>query len=253
MSLSSLGIAVASFLASAVEFVEALTIVLAMGLTRGWRSSLWGAAAALAVLALVIVVVGASIGDHISRHWLQFVVGALLLTFGLQWLRKAIFRSAGLLALHDEDAAFAEESAAARSAGRRSRLGLDWYAFTVSFKGVLLEGLEVVFIVVSFGASSADHTAAVAGAAIAFALVVAAGLAAAPAPLARAREPDQVRGRPAALDVRPVLAGGGTECGGACVARDLLAGRRRWRSRSSCSRGWWSRRRASGRCAVPWR
>ena len=176
MSLSSFGIAVASFLASAVEFVEALTIVLAMGLTRGWRSSLWGAAAALAVLALVIIVVGASIGDHISRHWLQFVVGTLLLTFGLQWLRKAIFRSAGLLALHDEDAAFAEESAAARSAGRRSRLGLDWYAFTVSFKGVLLEGLEVVFIVVSFGASSADHTAAVAGAAIAFALVVAAGL-----------------------------------------------------------------------------
>jgi len=107
---------------------------------------------------------------------LQFVVGTLLLTFGLQWLRKAIFRSAGLLALHDEDAAFAEESAAARSAAHDSRLGLDWYAFTVSFKGVLLEGLEVVFIVVSFGASASDRTPAVAGAVIAFALVVAAGL-----------------------------------------------------------------------------
>jgi len=176
VSFSSLGIAVASFLASGVEFVEALTIVLAMGLTRGWRSSLWGAAAALAVLTLVIVAVGATIGDHISRHWLQFIVGALLLTFGLQWLRKAIFRSAGLLALHDEDAAFAEESAAARSAAHDSRLGLDWYAFTVSFKGVLLEGLEVVFIVVSFGASASDRTPAVAGAVIAFVLVVAAGL-----------------------------------------------------------------------------
>ena len=217
MSLSSFGIAVASFLASAVEFVEALTIVLAMGLTRGWRSSLWGAAAALAVLALVIVVVGASIGDHISRHWLQFVVGTLLLTFGLQWLRKAIFRSAGLLALHDEDAAFAEESAAARAAGRQSRLGLDWYAFTVSFKGVLLEGLEVVFIVVSFGASSADHTAAVRERR-SHSPSCRRRAPAAPAPLARAREPHQVRGRPAALDVRVVLARRGTERGSARVA-----------------------------------
>ena len=161
MGLSSFGVAAAAFLASAVEFVEALTIVLALGLTRGWRSSLWGAGAAMATLALAIVTIGPGLTGHLPRHWLQLVVGALLLVFGLQWLRKAIFRSAGLIALHDEDEAFASESAAARIAPRQTRFTLDWYAFTVSFKGVLLEGLEVAFIVVTFGASSADRTPAV--------------------------------------------------------------------------------------------
>jgi uncharacterized membrane protein len=175
VDLSSLGIAAAAFLASGVEFVEALTIVLALGLTRGWRSSLWGAGAAMAVLALVVAIAGPGVTGHLSRHWLQLVVGALLLTFGLQWLRKAIFRSAGLIALNDEDEAFASESAAARRAPHESRLGLDWYAFTISFKGVLLEGLEVVFIVVSFGASAADRAPAVWGAASAFVLVLIVG------------------------------------------------------------------------------
>jgi uncharacterized membrane protein len=175
VSLSSLGIAAASFLASGVEFVEALTIVLALGVTRGWRASLWGAAAAFAVLALGIAALGPGVTGHLPRHWLQLAVGALLLTFGLQWLRKAVFRSAGLIALHDEDATFAEEARAARSAGGDRRFGLDWYAFTVAFKGVLLEGLEVVFIVVSFGASSADRVPAVVGAAVALALVMVVG------------------------------------------------------------------------------
>jgi uncharacterized membrane protein len=175
MSLSSFGVAAAAFLASAVEFVEALTIVLALGLTRGWRSSLWGAGAAMATLALAIVTIGPGLTGHLPRHWLQLVVGALLLVFGLQWLRKAIFRSAGLIALHDEDEAFASESAAARIAPRQTRFTLDWYAFTVSFKGVLLEGLEVAFIVVTFGASSADRTPAVWGAATAFAVVLVVG------------------------------------------------------------------------------
>jgi uncharacterized membrane protein len=175
VSFSGFGIGAASFLASAVEFVEALTIVLAMGVVRGWRSSLWGAAAALAVLALVIAIVGPGITGHLPRHWLQLAVGVLLLIFGLQWLRKAIFRHAGLIALHDEDEAFAEETEAARAARAEQRFGLDWYAFTISFKGVMLEGLEVVFIVVSFGASAADRGPAVVGAAVAAALVVGIG------------------------------------------------------------------------------
>jgi uncharacterized membrane protein len=176
MSFSGLGIGAAAFLASAVEFVEALTIVLALGVTRGWRSSLWGAAAAFAVLGVAVAVIGPGLTGNLPRHWLQLGVGALLLTFGLQWLRKAIFRSAGLLALRDEDEAFASGTTAARLAPGRRRFGLDWYAFTVAFKGVLLEGLEVVFIVVSFGASAADRGPAVAGAAAALALVLVVGV-----------------------------------------------------------------------------
>jgi uncharacterized membrane protein len=176
MSISSLGTAAASFLASGVEFVEALTIVLALGITRGWRSSLCGAIAALVVLAAAVAAIGPSVTQHVSREWLQLVVGVLLLTFGLQWLRKAILRSAGYIALHDEDAAFASETDAARRAPGQRRLGLDWYAFTICFKGVLLEGLEVVFIVVGFAAGSAGRGPATAGAALAFVLVVVVGI-----------------------------------------------------------------------------
>ncbi len=187
MGISSLGIAAAAFLASAVEFVEALTIVLALGVTRGWRASLWGTAAAFAVLGVGIAAIGPGLTGHLPRHWLQLAVGALLLTFGLQWLRKAIFRSAGLIALHDEDEEFAAETAAARAAAAEQRFGLDWYAFTVAFKGVLLEGLEVVFIVVSFGASSSDRVPAVVGAAVALVLVLVVG-AAVHRPLSRVPE-----------------------------------------------------------------
>jgi uncharacterized membrane protein len=177
LSVSTLGIGAACFLACAVEFVEALTIVLALGVIRGWRSALWGAGSALAILAVAVVAIGPSITRHVDRHWLQLVVGVLLLTFGLQWLRKAILRSSGLLALHDEDDAFVSEAEAAHNAPRERRLGLDWYAFTISFKGVLLEGLEVVFIVVSFGASTSDRVPAVVGAGTAFALVLIVGIA----------------------------------------------------------------------------
>jgi Ca2+/H+ antiporter, TMEM165/GDT1 family len=176
VSLSQLGTGAGAFLASAVEFVEALTIVLALGVTRGWRSSLWGAVAAFAVLGIAIAAIGPGLTGQLPRHWLQLAVGVLLLIFGLQWLRKAIYRSSGLIALHDEDEAFAAETAAARLAPDERRFGLDWYAFTVSFKGVLLEGLEVVFIVVTFGASSDNRVPAVAGAALALALVLAVGV-----------------------------------------------------------------------------
>jgi uncharacterized membrane protein len=177
VGISSFGTGAASFLAAAVEFVEALTIVLALGVTRGWRSSLWGAAAAIVILAVAVAAIGPSITQQVPRHWLQLLVGVLLLTFGLQWLRKAILRSTGYIALHDEDEAFAAETDAALRATSERRLGLDWYAFTVAFKGVLLEGLEVVFIVVGFGASAADRRPAVIGAAAALGLVLAVGIA----------------------------------------------------------------------------
>jgi uncharacterized membrane protein len=164
-----------AFLASAVEMVEALTIVLGVGVVRGWRSTLIGVAAAAVVLTGLIAVFGAALGS-IPIDDLRFVVGALLLVFGLQWLRKAILRSSGYKALHDEDQAFREERAAAAAAGDERRAGVDWYSFTVSFKGVLLEGLEVVFIVISFGAGQARWGPAIVGAALAVVLVLVAGV-----------------------------------------------------------------------------
>jgi uncharacterized membrane protein len=164
-----------SFLASAVEMVEALTIVLGVGVVRGWRSPLVGVAAAAVVLLGLIAAIGPALGS-VPIDTLRLVVGALLLVFGLQWLRKAILRASGYKALHDEEEAFREERARAAAAGEDRRAGLDWYAFTVAFKGVLLEGLEVVFIVISFGAAQDRLGPAVVGAIAAVVLVVLAGL-----------------------------------------------------------------------------
>jgi len=172
MTGSQIGLVVSTFLASAVEFVEAGTIVLAMGVTRGWRSTLWGACLALAVLAVVTAGAGYALGEWLPESLLQLVVGTLLLVFGLQWLRKAILRSSGFEALHDEDETFREEQEAARRAGREMRFGLDWFAFVVSFKGVLLEGLEVVFIVITFGVNADSIPLATAGALVALAIVL---------------------------------------------------------------------------------
>jgi uncharacterized membrane protein len=163
-----------AFLASAVESVEALTIVLAMGVTRGWRSALVGAAAATLALTVIVAVLGPAL-TVIPIEVLRLVVGALLLVFGLQWLRKAILRASGWRAQRNEDTAFQREAAAAQSAPREERAGLDWYAFTISFKGVLLEGLEVAFIVLTFGSTQGSIPLAAAGAAAAVVLVVAAG------------------------------------------------------------------------------
>jgi Ca2+/H+ antiporter, TMEM165/GDT1 family len=170
------GLLAATFTASFVEFVEALTIVVAMGATRSWRSALAGTAAALAALAVFTAFAGYALATWLPRSALELVIGALLLILGLQWLRKAILRSAGLKALHDEDEAFRREVEAARAAGDEHRLGLDWFAFVVSLKGVFLEGAEVVFIVITFGLNAHDVPLAAAGAALAFALVVAIGL-----------------------------------------------------------------------------
>jgi Ca2+/H+ antiporter, TMEM165/GDT1 family len=173
----AIGVVAATLLASGVEFVEALTIVLAMGTTRGWRSTWVGVGAALAALAAVTAVAGYALQSWLPEALLQLVVGTLLLIFGLQWLRKAILRSAGLKALHDEDQTFREEVEAARAAGDERRLGLDWFAFVVSFKGVFLEGLEIVFIVITFGVNGDSIGLAVLGAALGGAIVVIAGFA----------------------------------------------------------------------------
>jgi uncharacterized membrane protein len=165
----------ATFLASAVEAVEALTIVLAVGVVRGWRSTLIGVGAASLVLAAVVAALGPAL-QHIPIETLRFVVGALLLAFGLQWLRKAILRASGYKPLHDEAEAFSREREQAGSASPTGSARIDWYSFTVAFKGVLLEGLEVAFIVVTFGATQERLGLAVAAAATAGAAVVVAGL-----------------------------------------------------------------------------
>jgi uncharacterized membrane protein len=155
--------------------VEALTIVLAMGVTRGWRSALIGALAAAIALAAIVAALGPAL-TVIPIEVLRLVVGALLLVFGLQWLRKAILRASGWRSLRDEDSVFARETAAAAAAGHEERAGLDWYGFTVSFKGVLLEGLEVAFIVLTFGSTQGSIPLAAAGAAAAVVVVGIAGI-----------------------------------------------------------------------------
>jgi uncharacterized membrane protein len=184
MSADSAGLIVSVFLASAVEFVEALTIVLAMGMTRGWRAALAGVALALVALSAITVVAGYALAEWLPESLLQLIVGTLLLIFGLQWLRKAVLRASGLKAHNDEEAAFRAELEAARRAGHDERLGLDWFGFVVAFKGVFLEGLEIVFIVITFGLNADDVPAAAAGAVLAGALVLTAG-AIAHRPLAR--------------------------------------------------------------------
>jgi uncharacterized membrane protein len=174
-------------LACAVEAVEATTVVVAMGTARDWRSALTGVAAALLLLAGTVVALGPAIAA-VPLDDLRLVVGAVLLIFGLQWLRKAVLRASGHKALHDEDAVFREQLAAAQSASRQRRGQIaDWYGFTVSFKSVVLEGLEVVFIVITFGASAHNIPLAVAAALIAVIVVAGAG-AAIRAPLSRVPE-----------------------------------------------------------------
>jgi uncharacterized membrane protein len=175
MNTNTILVTLGAFLASAVEMVEALTIVLGVGVVRGWRAPLTGAAVAAVTLGALVAILGPAL-DSIPIDSLRLVVGALLLAFGLQWLRKAILRSSGFKALNDEDEAFREEQARAAGASHVKKAGLDWYGFTVAFKGVLLEGLEVVFIVIAFGSAQGELGLAILGAVAAFVLVVTAGL-----------------------------------------------------------------------------
>jgi uncharacterized membrane protein len=164
-----------AFFASGVEMVEALTIVLAVGVTRGWRSPLIGVAAAVAALTAIVAALGPAL-QLLPIDALRLVVGALLLCFGLQWLRKAILRASGYRALHDEDEAFRAERDEASAAPRDRRVGLDWYSFTIAFKGVLLEGLEVAFIVITFGSTQGRLGLAAAAAGAALVVVTIAGV-----------------------------------------------------------------------------
>jgi uncharacterized membrane protein len=178
-----ISVAGASFAASFVEAVEALTVVLAVGLARGWRPALTGAAAALAALALIVAILG-PLMNVVPLRALQFVVGVLTLMFGLRWLRKAILRAVGIIALHDEDAAFQRET---REAGRREADRFDWVGGLTAFKIVLMEGIEVAFIVIAVGAGRGLLGLASAGA-LAACITVAAIGAAVHRPLARVPE-----------------------------------------------------------------
>jgi uncharacterized membrane protein len=185
---ASAALFVAVFLACAVEAVEATTIVLAAGTARDWRSATVGLVAGLGVLAVITAALGPAVAA-LPLQALRLFVGALLLIFGLQWLRKAILRASGHKELHDEDAIYRKQLAAATSAepGRRAALVPDWYGFTLAFKGVLLEGLEVVFIALTFGGNARDIPLAAIAAVSAVVVVGGAG-AAIRAPLARVPE-----------------------------------------------------------------
>ncbi len=173
-----------TFLASIVEFVEALTIVMVVGTTINWKSSLLGAGAAITALAAIVVALGSAF-LLIPLSVFRLFVGFVLVLFGLKWLKKAILRFAGLKALHDEEAIYEEEAAALRQRGVPPKTVFDGFGFTTSFKSVLLEGMEVVFIVLTFGTSSAstdlEKTAGISlaslGAGLALLLVVVLGFA----------------------------------------------------------------------------
>jgi uncharacterized membrane protein len=178
---------IAVFLACIVEAVEALTIILAAGTARDWRSAITGLFAGLLTLAVIIAALGPAVSS-IPLGGLRLFVGGLLLVFGLQWLRKAILRASGNKALHDEALIFQTELAAAQQAqGERRGLVADWYAFTLSFKGVVLEGLEVAFIALTFGSNQHNIPLAAAAAAAAVLVVAAVGVAVR-APLSRVPE-----------------------------------------------------------------
>ncbi|MEV6037438.1 hypothetical protein AB0L65_40235 [Nonomuraea sp. NPDC052116] len=177
MTAAAWGLGAAVLLASIVEMVEALTIVMAMGMTRSWRSTLMGVAAALVALAAFTGAAGYALATWLPEAALQLAIGSLLLIFGLQWLRKAILRSSGRKAMHDEDQIFAEEVAAAKGAGEVNAKGLDWFSFMISFKGVFLEGVEVVFIVITFGLSAGNLPVAIAAAVVGVLLVLVVGVA----------------------------------------------------------------------------
>ena len=166
----------AAFLSSLVEAVEALTIVLAVGTVRGWRPAGLGAVAGLALLALIVLALGPLL-DRVPLNLLQLAIGVLLLLFGMRWLRKAILRAAGVIPLHDEAIAYATETAQLREQASLDSARLDWLAALASFKAVMLEGLEVVFIVIAVGAGRGLIVPASVGAIAACLLVAAIGFA----------------------------------------------------------------------------
>ncbi len=176
MTAASWALLTSTFVASFVECVEALTIVLAMGITRGWRAAIAGTLTALAGLVVFAIAAGYALTTWLPTSALQLVVGTLLLIFGLQWLRKAILRTAGLKALHDEEAEYAEQTESARSARSDTVMGLDAFGYIVSLKAVFLEGVEVIFIVLTFGLNADNVALASVGGGAAAIVVLALGL-----------------------------------------------------------------------------
>jgi len=174
MDFTTLAIAATpSFIASAVEFVEATTIVLAVGITRGWRAPLAGSALAALTLAVIVGTLGVALVTVVPEHLLLGLVGTLLLLFGLRWLRKAVLRFAGIVALHDEEEIYRKEVAELRSQGLK-KTEWDWIGMIVAYKAVLLEGIEVAFIVIAFGAKGIGAmNAAILGALAAGIIVIA--------------------------------------------------------------------------------
>jgi uncharacterized membrane protein len=168
--------ALPAFLASLVEAVEALTIILAVGVTRQWRSALYGALAGLIVLIVIIAIFGTAIVLFVPLNVLRIVIGSLLLIYGLQWTTKAILRASGAKAKHDEELIYAREVKRLREEAPVAATGLDGISFTVAFKGVLLEGLEVAFIVITFGSNAGNIGAAALGAILACGAVTLVGL-----------------------------------------------------------------------------
>jgi Ca2+/H+ antiporter, TMEM165/GDT1 family len=171
VSAATWALLVATFFACVVETVEATTIVMAVGFTRSWRSAWFGTAAAIVVLAIVTAVFGFALTKWLPESALQLVIGGLLLIFGLQWLRKAILRASGRKSIHDEEKIYQSGVEAARTAGSPAS-GLDMFSFMVAFKGVFLEGMEVVFIVITFGLNAKNIPVAVVGAALGVVVVL---------------------------------------------------------------------------------
>ena len=170
-----------SFFASVVEFVEALTIVIAVGATINWKSSLWGAVGGFGLLAVIVAIFGTALVRYVNLAVLQTIVGVILIMFGMQWLKKAIMRYSGLKAVHDEEEIYKKKVAQLQALGQADHTSFNKFGFITSFKAVLLEGLEVAFIVITFGTvGTAVQTdsllSAVLGAALAFVLVAGAGL-----------------------------------------------------------------------------
>jgi|ERR1700694_1610687 len=168
-------IILSAFLASAVEFIEALTIILAVAVTRGWRSALIGATAAAVVLLLLVIIFSPVLG-RFPIQVLRLAVGGLLLLFGMRWLRKAVLRAAGVISLRDEADIYRKQTDVLSTGPKSSNTKLDWIGFLASFKAVLLEGLEVVFIVIALGATANALVPAGIGAAAAGVVVIATGL-----------------------------------------------------------------------------
>ena len=172
MDLTTLAIAATpAFIASAVEFVEAATIVLAVGVTRGWRAPLAGTALAALTLAVIVATLGVALVNYVPEHLLLGIVGTLLLLFGLRWLRKAVLRFAGIVALHDEEEIYKREVAQLRAQGLK-KTEWDWIGTIVAYKAVLLEGVEVAFIVISFGAKGVSAMSAAIWGALAAGVIV---------------------------------------------------------------------------------